>query len=186
MWMALRTLGHKQNVTVLLTSDEEVGSNSSRELIEKEAGRAKAVLVLELALLLQPGVVADAQLVGLFQEGVRPRRVLGPGGRRAVVVGRGRGVAAGTGQGGPLHHRPLAGQRAGLGFVQKGLGGRPRADAGLRRSLVVTTGSSSGVCRAQVAPDYVVVVGSSSATALLLRLVSHQLIPGIPPNNFRS
>ena len=34
MWMAMRQLGHRHNVTVLLTSDEEVGSNASRALIE--------------------------------------------------------------------------------------------------------------------------------------------------------
>src|SRR5215467_6119099 len=50
MWMALRNLRQSRNVTVLLTSDEEVGSNVSRPLIEKEATRAKAVLVLEPSL----------------------------------------------------------------------------------------------------------------------------------------
>src|SRR5262245_51621019 len=39
-----------RNVTVLLTSDEEVGSNSSRTLIESEARQCKAVLVLEPSL----------------------------------------------------------------------------------------------------------------------------------------
>ena len=48
---ALRALGSlPRPVTVLLTSDEEVGSPSSRELIEKEASRAGAVLVLEPSL----------------------------------------------------------------------------------------------------------------------------------------
>lgn len=50
MWMALRTLGDRHAVTVLLTSDEEVGSNASRALIEKEAVGAQAVLVLEPSL----------------------------------------------------------------------------------------------------------------------------------------
>ena len=35
---------------MLLTSDEEVGSNSSRSLIETEASRCRAVLVLEPSL----------------------------------------------------------------------------------------------------------------------------------------
>src|SRR5215467_8605339 len=50
MWMAMRNLGQSNNVTVLLTSDEEVGSNASRAVIEKEASRVKAVLVLEPSL----------------------------------------------------------------------------------------------------------------------------------------
>jgi len=55
MWMAVRALKEQRkalikNVTVLLTSDEEVGSNSSRTLIESEAGQCKAVLVLEPSL----------------------------------------------------------------------------------------------------------------------------------------
>jgi glutamate carboxypeptidase len=51
MWAALRSLGTlPRPVTVLLTSDEEVGSPSSREWIEKEAGMATAVLVFEPSL----------------------------------------------------------------------------------------------------------------------------------------
>jgi glutamate carboxypeptidase len=49
MWMALGALKHKP-VTVLLTSDEEIGSPSSREDIENEASQCKAVLVLEPSL----------------------------------------------------------------------------------------------------------------------------------------
>jgi glutamate carboxypeptidase len=49
MWMALRALKERP-VTVLLTSDEEVGSNSSRALIETEANPCGAVLVLEPSL----------------------------------------------------------------------------------------------------------------------------------------
>jgi glutamate carboxypeptidase len=49
MWMALQVAASKP-VTVLLTSDEEVGSNSSRSLIESEAGRCRAALVLEPSL----------------------------------------------------------------------------------------------------------------------------------------
>jgi glutamate carboxypeptidase len=51
MWSALRALGDIQrNVTVVLNSDEEMGSVSSRELIHKEASAAVAVLVLEPSL----------------------------------------------------------------------------------------------------------------------------------------
>ena len=51
IWAALRASGPlPRPVTVLLTSDEEMGSPSSRELIEREAGAAGAVLVLEPSL----------------------------------------------------------------------------------------------------------------------------------------
>ncbi len=55
MWMALRTItrirGQLRNpVTVLLTSDEEIGGKSSQGLIETEARRSQAVLVLEPSL----------------------------------------------------------------------------------------------------------------------------------------
>jgi len=49
MWMALRALKERP-VTVLLTSDEEAGSTSSRNWIEAEAGKSRAVLVLEPSL----------------------------------------------------------------------------------------------------------------------------------------
>jgi glutamate carboxypeptidase len=49
MWMALQALKERP-VTVLLTSDEEVGSNSSRALIEAEANQCGTVLVLEPSL----------------------------------------------------------------------------------------------------------------------------------------
>jgi glutamate carboxypeptidase len=54
MWMAVQGLQNREaltkNITILLTSDEEVGSNSSRSLIESEAAKCKAVLVLEPSL----------------------------------------------------------------------------------------------------------------------------------------
>jgi glutamate carboxypeptidase len=49
MWMALKALRTKP-VTVVLVSDEEVGSNSSRALIEAEASQSRAVLVAEPSL----------------------------------------------------------------------------------------------------------------------------------------
>jgi glutamate carboxypeptidase len=49
MWMALRVIKDCP-VTVLLNSDEEIGSNSSRALIEGEASQCRAVLVLEPSL----------------------------------------------------------------------------------------------------------------------------------------
>src|SRR5262245_55255820 len=55
MWSAIRSLLHTKgrlarSVNVLLTSDEEVGSSSSRSLVETEARRVKSVLVLEPSL----------------------------------------------------------------------------------------------------------------------------------------
>jgi glutamate carboxypeptidase len=64
MWMALQAAKTKP-VTVLLTSDEEVGSNSSRNLIESEASQCRAVLVLEPSL--PGGTLKTARKgVGLF------------------------------------------------------------------------------------------------------------------------
>jgi glutamate carboxypeptidase len=55
MWMAIDALRHIQgglpkSVTVVLASDEEVGSNSSRTVTEAEANGCRAVLVLEPSL----------------------------------------------------------------------------------------------------------------------------------------
>jgi glutamate carboxypeptidase len=49
MWMAMRALKARP-VTILLNSDEEIGSSSSRSLIESEASQCRAVLVLEPSL----------------------------------------------------------------------------------------------------------------------------------------
>jgi len=49
MWMAMRGL-KASPVTILLNSDEEIGSSSSRRLIESEASQCRAVLVLEPSL----------------------------------------------------------------------------------------------------------------------------------------
>lgn len=61
MWMALGALAQKP-VTVLLTSDEEVSSPSSRGLIEAEAAACRAVLVLEPSL---PGGALKTSRKGL-------------------------------------------------------------------------------------------------------------------------
>jgi glutamate carboxypeptidase len=51
IWSALKALSPiTRPVTVLLTSDEEIGSPSSRDLIEREALKASAVLVAEPSL----------------------------------------------------------------------------------------------------------------------------------------
>lgn len=47
---ALERVAHPERVAVLLTSDEEVGSITSRALIEREAARVGTVLVLEPSL----------------------------------------------------------------------------------------------------------------------------------------
>jgi glutamate carboxypeptidase len=67
MWAALRALRNigdplEHAVTVLLTSDEEVGSTSSRTLLESEAGSALAVFVLEPSL---PGGVLKTSRKGV-------------------------------------------------------------------------------------------------------------------------
>jgi glutamate carboxypeptidase len=61
MWMAIQAMKDAP-VTVLLTSDEEVGSNSSRKLIEAEAANCRAVLVLEPSL---PGGVLKTARKGV-------------------------------------------------------------------------------------------------------------------------
>lgn len=64
MWMALGALQDKP-VTILLNSDEEVGSTSSRALIETEAAHCRAVLVMEPSL--PGGALKTARKgVGLF------------------------------------------------------------------------------------------------------------------------
>ena len=55
MWSAMRAVMQSNqalahSITVLLTSDEEVGSTTSRALLESEAGSAKAVFVMEPSL----------------------------------------------------------------------------------------------------------------------------------------
>ena len=69
MWMAVGALSRmrgalERSVTVLLTSDEEVGSNSSRALTESEAARCRAVFVLEPSL---PGGVLKTARKGVGQ-----------------------------------------------------------------------------------------------------------------------
>ena len=44
---ALSALRHRDDVTLVVTTDEEVGSPTGRALVEDEAGRSRAVLVLE-------------------------------------------------------------------------------------------------------------------------------------------
>ena len=50
----------KLPVTILLTSDEEIGSSSTRELIEQEASRHSAVLVVE------PGLIGNGVVTGRY------------------------------------------------------------------------------------------------------------------------
>jgi glutamate carboxypeptidase len=63
MWSALRAMGTlPRGVTILLNSDEELGSPSSRDLIQKEAASAHAVFVLEPSL---PGGVLKTARKGV-------------------------------------------------------------------------------------------------------------------------
>lgn len=67
-----RGLDTKRPVTVLLTCDEEVGSRTSRTLIEDEARRSAAALVLEPPL--PGGVVKTGRKgVGVYRVGVKGR-----------------------------------------------------------------------------------------------------------------
>ena len=66
MWMVIDALkkegGLPKSLAVLLVSDEEVGSNSSRALTESESSRCQAVLVLEPSL---PGGVLKTSRKGV-------------------------------------------------------------------------------------------------------------------------
>lgn len=57
----------EKRVVFLWTSDEEIGSETSRRLIEREAGRSDAVLVLEPALGLDGRVKTGRKGVGEFE-----------------------------------------------------------------------------------------------------------------------
>ena len=63
MLHALAALDDLDGVTVLVTSDEEIGSQSSRALIEEEARRASAALVLEAGV---DGALKTARKGGSF------------------------------------------------------------------------------------------------------------------------
>lgn len=58
---AVARLKHPEHVAVLLTADEEVGSTTSRAIIEREARRAGSVLVLEPSL---DGAIKNARRGG--------------------------------------------------------------------------------------------------------------------------
>jgi glutamate carboxypeptidase len=66
---ALETLGKKVNkkVVFLFTSDEEIGSPSSQELIEKEAAKSERVFVLEPAMGEEGAIKTSRKGVGIFQ-----------------------------------------------------------------------------------------------------------------------
>ena len=68
-------------VTLLVTGDEEVGSPTSRELIEAEAAGCRAALVLEASA--DGGAVKTARKgdVDVPGPGARPRRARRPGAR---------------------------------------------------------------------------------------------------------
>lgn len=76
IWQALaglRDLGRKSasRVTILITSDEEVGSPTSRRLVEDLARESKAVLVYEPGVLPAGAVKTARKGVGLFRLRVR-------------------------------------------------------------------------------------------------------------------
>ncbi|MEV4254730.1 M20/M25/M40 family metallo-hydrolase [Spirillospora sp. NPDC049652] len=65
---AIAALGDRSGVTLLVTGDEEPGSPTSRELIESEARRCEAVLVLEAA---GPGGALKSERKGVSRYEVR-------------------------------------------------------------------------------------------------------------------
>jgi glutamate carboxypeptidase len=78
MVFALRALRREMrqpaaNVLVLINSDEEIGSHSSRELIEEQARRCRAVLVLEPSLPPDGRVKTFRKGVGVFDLQVKGR-----------------------------------------------------------------------------------------------------------------
>ncbi|PFG04514.1 M20 family metallopeptidase [Bacillus sp. es.034] len=66
---ALHSLGKKLNkrVVFLFNSDEELGSPTSQELIEKEAARSERVFVLEPAMSTEGALKTSRKGVGIFQ-----------------------------------------------------------------------------------------------------------------------
>jgi glutamate carboxypeptidase len=70
---ALRHCGFSGRVVMLSTSDEEIGSVTSRRLIEEEARRSKAVFVLEPSVAGTGALKTSRKGVGLFQLGVEGR-----------------------------------------------------------------------------------------------------------------
>jgi len=66
MLYGLSALDDLDGVTVLITSDEEIGSPSSRSLIEEEARRSAAVLVLEASAGGADGALKTARKGGSF------------------------------------------------------------------------------------------------------------------------
>lgn len=90
--LALRALrehaGTDANVVMLLTTDEEVGSGTSRTIIESEARRSSAVLVLEPSL---PGGAAKTSRKGcgefeLLVRGVAAHAGLDPGKGASAIL----------------------------------------------------------------------------------------------------
>lgn len=117
---AVSLLDRTDAVSLLLTSDEEVGSLSSRALIEDQAGAAAAVLVCEPS--------ADGGAVKIARKGVSGYQV-------AV---RGRAAHAGL--------EPEAGLNAGLELSHQVLGLASLADAGEGTTVtptVLTAGTTS-------------------------------------------
>jgi len=113
--MALHAAAGLDGVTVLVTGDEEVGSLTSRELVEDEARRAEAVLVLEAS--------ADGGALKTERKGTSTYDVHVTGRAAHAGLEPERGVNAGI----ELAHQLLA--VAGLG------------DAALGTTVVPTAGS---------------------------------------------
>ena len=129
---ALAALEDRDGVTVLVTGDEELGSPSSRELIEKEALGCAAALVLEAS--------ADGGALKTARKGVSLYEVAVTGRAAHAGLEPGRGVNAGI----ELAHQVLA--IAQLGDPERGTTVTPTLSA-------AGTASNTVPARATVAVD---------------------------------
>jgi glutamate carboxypeptidase len=125
---ALAVLGAPDGVTLLVTGDEELGSPSSRELIEAEAAGCRAALVLEAA--------ADGGALKTARKGVSLYQVRGVGRAAHAGLEPERGVNATV----ELAHQVLA--VAGLSDASLGTTVTPTA---LSSGTVTNTVPAAGV-----------------------------------------
>lgn len=83
---AIKRLDHEANITVLITGDEEIGSPTSRQLIETEARASSAALVLESA--------SDGNEVKIARKGAATYRVKIKGRASHAGLAPDRGISA--------------------------------------------------------------------------------------------
>ena len=161
MWSALRALRNIGNplenaITVLLTGDEEVGSTTSRTLLESEAGSARAVFVLEPSL---PGGVLKTSRKGVG---------------RFTIKAIGRAAHAGV--------DPAKGINAIEEIARQVLSLQSMSNAGLGTSVtvgVIQGGTRTNVVPAEAAVEVDVRVATNDE-ALRMTTALHALKPQLP------